>query len=177
LGGELLDAMGRYERAILIIDAADFDLESFGKGTELKEAIRCQRCDPVLFNVNLDEAIEYEAISNGIRGIFYSSEPIEHLCKGLDSLLAGELWFPRKVLSDFIKTITRRKMANGLDDSPLTKREREILIRLAGGASKQEIADHYNISPHTVKTHIHNCYKKIGVSNRMQASVWAQQHL
>lgn len=52
-----------------------------------------------------------------------------------------------------------------------TEREQEILPLLLGGSSQQEISDMLIISLGTVKTHIHNIYKKADVSNRSQLQV------
>ena len=43
--------------------------------------------------------------------------------------------------------------------------------------NSQEIADKLCISSHTVKTHIYNIFKKIGVPNRLQAALWAAKNL
>ena len=48
---------------------------------------------------------------------------------------------------------------------------------VAVGVKNEEIADRLCISPHTVKTHIYNIFKKIGVPNRLQAALWAAQNL
>ncbi len=63
------------------------------------------------------------------------------------------------------------------DDSGLTRREREILDLIASGFSNQQIADELFISPHTVKTHLHNIFKKINVKRRLQAALWAAENL
>ena len=55
----------------------------------------------------------------------------------------------------------------------LTKREHEILIQIAGGMLNKEIADSLCISERTVKNHISNIFKKIDVSDRTQAAVFA----
>jgi DNA-binding NarL/FixJ family response regulator len=55
-------------------------------------------------------------------------------------------------------------------------REREVVEKLAEGFSNREIARHFNISPHTVKTHTYNIYTKINVENRLQASLWLGRH-
>lgn len=52
---------------------------------------------------------------------------------------------------------------------PLTRREKEILALLAAGRSNLEISEGLFISPTTVKTHLRNIYRKLGVSNRLQA--------
>ena len=59
----------------------------------------------------------------------------------------------------------------------LTPREREILEQIAQGASNRQIADGLYISPHTVKTHLHNIFQKIDVTGRLQAALWAAKHL
>jgi LuxR family transcriptional regulator of csgAB operon len=64
-----------------------------------------------------------------------------------------------------------------MNDTTLTKREVEILSTIAEGATNDEIADRFFISPHTVKSHLYNIYKKIGLSNRLQAALWARRNL
>jgi len=59
----------------------------------------------------------------------------------------------------------------------LTPREIEILSVLALGVKNEEIASKLYISPHTVKTHLYAIYKKINVSNRLQAVLWAGENL
>ena len=57
--------------------------------------------------------------------------------------------------------------------SELTKREIDVLKMIASGAFNKEIASTLNISERTVKNHISNIFKKIQVSDRTQAAVFA----
>ncbi|WP_091511025.1 response regulator transcription factor [Microbulbifer yueqingensis] len=59
----------------------------------------------------------------------------------------------------------------------LTRREQEILSQLTSGESNSVIATRLHLSEHTVKNHIYNIFRKIGVKNRLQASNWAKLHL
>ena len=55
----------------------------------------------------------------------------------------------------------------------LTRRELEVLKMLSYGTYNKEIAEHLNISERTVKNHVSNIFKKIGVTDRTQAAVFA----
>ncbi|MBN8430549.1 response regulator transcription factor [Microbulbifer salipaludis] len=59
----------------------------------------------------------------------------------------------------------------------LTKREQEILAQLTTGEPNSIIASRLHLSEHTVKNHMYNIFRKIGVKNRLQASNWAKLHL
>lgn len=59
----------------------------------------------------------------------------------------------------------------------LTKREQEILAQLTTGDPNSIIASRLHLSEHTVKNHMYNIYRKLGVKNRLQASNWAKLHL
>jgi LuxR family transcriptional regulator of csgAB operon len=62
-------------------------------------------------------------------------------------------------------------------ETNLTRREVEILMIMRSGATNAQIATRLGITTHTVKTHLYNIYKKINVSNRLQAAVWVAKHL
>jgi len=57
----------------------------------------------------------------------------------------------------------------------LTGREREVLERVAGGATNREIAASLHLSPHTVKEHTSALYRKLDVRNRAEAVQRAQR--
>jgi len=59
----------------------------------------------------------------------------------------------------------------------LTKREQEILAQLTTGEPNSIIASRLHLSEHTVKNHMYNIFRKIGVKNRVQASNWAKLYL
>ncbi len=58
----------------------------------------------------------------------------------------------------------------------LSARELEILKLIVDGQSNPEIAAQLYVSPHTVKTHVSNILQKLGVSDRVQAAVFALRH-
>ena len=63
-----------------------------------------------------------------------------------------------------------------LADIPLTRREIEILRLVADGRSNAELARVLWVTEQTVKFHLTNIYRKLGVGNRTEASRWAQLH-
>ena len=68
---------------------------------------------------------------------------------------------------------TLEKRLQRKDDIPLTDREMQVLRHIALGLSNKEIAMALEISVETVKEHVQNILRKIGVLNRTQAAVWA----
>jgi NarL family two-component system response regulator LiaR len=56
-----------------------------------------------------------------------------------------------------------------IQESPLTKREREILLYISHGLLQKEVADRLCISSETVKQHVKNSYRKLGAKNRIEA--------
>jgi len=58
-------------------------------------------------------------------------------------------------------------------ETPLTPRESEVLRHLASGQTNEQIAHSLHISYETVKEHVQHILRKIGVTDRSQAAVWA----
>lgn len=130
-----------------------------------------------LFNVPDEQAISQYAGKLHMNGAFFQSCAQEQFIKGVQGIFEGELWLPRRIMSDFMAK--NRGLPAQFDGagSNLTDREVEVLRVMATGASNSDIALQLGLSPHTVKTHIYNIFKKINASNRLQAVNWAHRNL
>jgi len=136
-----------------------------------------QKVRIAFFNLDSSEEIELLAAHPAMNGVFPSDCPQDQLLKGVQAIINGEVWLPRKVLERYMaKSRTYKRPSNNVAAS-LTEREIEVLRVMATGAKNTEIADRLSLSPHTIKTHIYNIFKKIGASNRLQAVNWAQANL
>lgn len=161
---------------LVLVDSQTGDAASLCEGTPIAIHTDHNRCLFALCNVEPDVEIERQALDRGLRGVFYNNAPLSILSKGVQAILNGELWYSRKTLAQCLhSTIPARIRSEPPVD--LTFREKEIINGVASGASNQDIAEHLNISINTVKTHIYNIYKKLNVSNRLQASIWAAKYL
>ncbi len=99
------------------------------------------------------------------------TSPIENLVTALQSAAAGEPTPPTSLLAT---TKTRMKrIGSGPAESPLTKRESQVLQHVAMGLSNREIGKSLGISVETVKEHVQNILRKLDVNDRTQAAVWA----
>jgi LuxR family transcriptional regulator of csgAB operon len=131
-----------------------------------------------LFNLHPNCGFEEECLAKGVKGFFYVGDSVEQLLNGVKAVLEGEMWLSRKIMTHYILKSQRERFSSmARSGLRLTRREREILILIAEGATNVEIADKLFISRHTVKTHIHNIFRKIGVSSRSRAALWAVKNL
>ncbi|PLX78079.1 MAG: hypothetical protein C0615_04135, partial [Desulfuromonas sp.] len=127
----------------------------------------------VMYNLNPDFDYTRESLKHGVSGFLFTNDSLETFIKAIEVVLSGEIWASRKQLADCLNS---RKSADA--HSPdLTARETDILKILALGYSNEMIAEELCISPHTVKSHISNIFKKIRVHNRRHAVQWAQDNL
>jgi len=169
---------GNFQPPRLILwDCLDKDTDACLGGLEsLRKTV--SRDHSVLFNLRRGLGIEQKALALGVRGFFYVEDPIEQLPKGIGAIFEGELWVSREIATQFILDNKESPFrVTGKDQSILSRREAQILSLVAAGATNDEIAKKLYISTNTVKTHVYNIFKKIGVPNRLQAALWAVKNL
>lgn len=165
---------------LVMIDAAAFEPSAIVEGLAGFGEVIPRRVVTVILNVQSGADWPAEVIPRGVRGVFTTEDNLHTIQRGLDAVLAGDVWVPRRLLLEaalggkWARPIEPRPQ-DGL--KPLTSREREILSLVCTGASNDEVASHLNISGHTVKTHLYNIYRKIEVPNRMQAILWGAKNL
>ncbi|MBN2809291.1 MAG: response regulator transcription factor [Deltaproteobacteria bacterium] len=131
----------------------------------------------VLFNVCSSLNIEEELLRLGVWGVFYAEDSSLNLPRGVEAIRNGEIWVSRQKMSSCLVNMRRRENGGRLERHLLSVREREVLQMIADGLTNDAIADKLCISIHTVRSHGYRIFKKIEVSNRQQASLWALRHL
>ncbi len=161
-----LNALMQCERPALILldirssDRAVADLLSDG-ATEADS--RRPTTPMILLNVPSNADIKNFMGRRDIVAAFHDNESVDQLLAKIRSVVQPETSRSRAGIANHLETLTRKEMA--------------VLRALALGLSNDHIADQLSVSPHTVKTHLYNAYRKIGCTNRVAAAMWAQRAL
>ncbi len=112
------------------------------------------------------------AVALGAAGYVLKGAPRDHLVACIRKAAAGESAWTRDELRRVTGALATPRL-NADIEVPLTQRESEVLRQLALGLTNKEIAIALNISYETVKEHVQHILRKVGVSDRTQAAVWA----
>ena len=73
--------------------------------------------------------------------------------------------------------IRRHNRPESTDAAGLTEQENRILERIAAGLSNKVIGKELDIAEGTVKVHVKHILRKLGLRSRVEAAVWAVEHL
>jgi len=106
-------------------------------------------------------------VSSGVAGIVFKDAAPQVLTTCLRSVLKGKRWIPDSALA----AVQRQQAKNNLSQSrlsSLTQREIELLRLVQNARSNKEIAFALNLSEGTVKVHLNNMFRKLGVSSRSE---------
>ncbi len=143
-------------------------------GIEVLQEIKNKNINVKVLILTVHGEIEYllKAVDIGVDGYILKDSESSELKKAINAVINGESYIQPKL----IPALNNRLVARDVDKDKidlLTGRELEVLIQVANGKFNKEIATFLNISERTVKNHISNIFKKIEVSDRTQAAVFA----
>ena len=144
-------------------------------GIEATRRIRQAAPDTKVILITVDEsrgAIS-DAIKAGVSGYLLKDASAEALVDAAKNAVEGNAVIHPQLTKTFIEEV---RMAEGRASgggapgtTPLSKREREILQKVANGSTTKQVASELGISPHTVKTHLERIFEKLGANDRAQA--------
>ena len=143
-------------------------------GLEVLEEIKKKNYNVKVLILTVHNELEYllKAIDIGVDGYILKDSESAELKKAIQAVLSGENYIQASLIPALNNRLANRDIDKDKIDS-LTTRELEVLIKVANGMLNKEIATSLNISERTVKNHISNIFKKIDVSDRTQAAVFA----
>ena len=122
----------------------------------------------LVLTVHDDDDLVVGAARSGARGYMLKHTSHEELAAAIRCVAAGGHYFGPDVVGALIHGDRRAQ-----DQALLTDRERDVLRLLAAGLANREIGERLFLSSDTVKTHLGNIYRKLGVEGRTQAVVMA----
>lgn len=112
------------------------------------------------------------AVALGAAGYILKGSDRDRVVEAVRRAATGESVWTRDELRRVTGALATPRL-NANVEVPLTQRESEVLKQLALGLTNKEIAQALHISYETVKEHVQHILRKIGVSDRTQAAVWA----
>lgn len=127
----------------------------------------------VMLTVRDDDEKLFEALKNGAQGYLLKEIRSQEMLAMLRGAMAGEAALSPTLAGRVLTEFRRLGKNGGLrhdDDSGLTEREQQVLLKATEGATDKEIAESLIISLNTVKTHMRNILSKLQVSSRREAA-------
>ncbi|GFI16989.1 response regulator protein VraR [Lachnospiraceae bacterium] len=169
-GVECIEKLADVSPDILLLDINMPDMN----GIEVLEELKRREHPVKILILTVHNEIEYliRAVDIGADGYILKDSGTAELKQAITTILNGESYIQPSLLPALNSRLINRDVDKEKLES-LTKRELEILTQVAGGMFNKEIAINLNISERTVKNHISNIFKKIDVSDRTQAAVFA----
>lgn len=143
-------------------------------GIEVLQEIKNRKMNIKVLILTVHNEVEYllKAVDIGVDGYILKDSESAELKRAINAVVNGESYIQPTLIPALNSRLVSRDVDKDKIDS-LTKRELEVLIQVANGMFNKEIATSLNISERTVKNHISNIFKKIDVSDRTQAAVFA----
>ncbi len=139
-------------------------------GIEATRRIRQAAPDTKVILITIDEsrgAIS-DAIQAGVSGYLLKDASPDALVDAARNAVEGNAVIHPQLTKTFIEEV-RMADPDAPRTAPLSKREREILQKVADGATTRQVATELGISPHTVKTHLERIFEKLSANDRAQA--------
>jgi two-component system, NarL family, response regulator LiaR len=121
----------------------------------------------------LDDDKVLPAVRAGAAGYLLKDVGPNDLVRAIRTVHEGEALLHPAVAARLMEEVAGPRLTSVQDGDPLTARERDVLAEIARGLSNKRIARELGISEATVKVHVSNVLRKLGVTDRTQAALHA----
>ena len=155
------EAVAAYREHVPDVALIDFRMPGLG-GAEVVAAVRAEFPAAqiiIITTYDTDEDL-YQAVRAGARGYLLKDTSLDEFTDCIRRVSRGETRVPEALVA---------RLAGRVGAAELTRRELEVLNRMAAGRANKEIAADLFVSESTVKTHINHIMSKLGCDDRTQA--------
>jgi DNA-binding NarL/FixJ family response regulator len=176
-GRQAVELAATTKPEVLILDIRMPDMD----GLEALAEVKNQGLPVSVIMLTSFDTPEYlaQAVARGAAGFLSKSADVKGIPEAVRAVAAGEAIVDRQLLQAALDTSTRPTMEERgfprRSANDLTEQELRVLKLVAEGLDNSSIAASLGVSRNTVKTHVHNIFSKLGVSDRTQAAILAMR--
>ena len=146
------------------------DETATGHDARLHALLRSSSAAVIAYGWQQDGHVARLAATCGTHGFVHKQLPADELVAAVEELERARRRQQDPTVPD------PRRCYPGVHKAGLTRRQSEVLAMIASGRTNVEIADDLFLSVNTVKMYVRSAYRKIDVTRRSQAVLWATQH-
>lgn len=173
-GKECIEQLDENRTDVLLLDINMPNMN----GLQVLQYLREKKANVKVLILTIHNEVEYlvRAVEIGVDGYVLKDSDSSVLKKAILTVYRGDSFIQPELTPMLKKRLEDKNTSSKKYEEVLTRREIEVLKLLAEGLFNKEIAYTLNISEKTVKNHVSNIFKKINVSDRTQAAVYAIKH-
>lgn len=166
-GADALAEVERLDPQILLLDVR----MPGGSGTDVLKKLRSRgdRRRIVLLTASVNNAALLDALAIGVDGIVLKNADPAYLLDCLETVAKGGSWIDPE-LRQRVKELELSKGTR----RPLSPREKELIALVREGLRNREIATRLGVTEGTVKVYLHALYEKLGIANRTELAMKAE---
>lgn len=173
-GEEAPDVVAQCSPRIVVLDVR----MAGGDGFEALRAIKSRFPSVMVIMLTTYSSPTFmaRAVADGASGYLLKGMKRAELVDALRAVISGETLLTREDLAHSLRCVNDVSQESTDLAIPLTPREVEVLGLVANGLSNRDVSAALFVSVGTAKTHVENIIRKLGVSDRVQAAVWAARN-
>lgn len=172
-GEEAIDLAIKIKPDVILMDINMPGMNGMQAIKELKKLDKHLKI--IVVTIHQDKAYLFETLKLGASGFIQKDADASVLIDAIRKVYRGESYVQPNMTNVLVKEFTRVTSYDKIKrpENKLTDRETEVLELIAEGMLNKEIAKKLYISEKTVKNHVSNIFKKLKVSDRTQAAIYA----
>ncbi|WP_293398205.1 response regulator [Peptoclostridium sp.] len=173
------EAISKFKKGSYDVILLDINMPNMN-GIETLRKLRDMDSSVKIIMLTVYDAREYliETLNLGANGYMLKDADSSSLVSAIVNVYNGGTYIHPSLAGELLKEINKKKDKNGLKNGieSLTKREYEVLLLIAEGLSNRDISDKLIISEKTVKNHVSSILRKLDLTDRTQAAIYAYRH-
>ena len=158
----------------LDVDIVLLDINMYGlDGIETLKIIKkkCEKIKIIILTVEKQRRKIREAMDFDASGYVLKESAGSEITNAIRTVYAGGKYIDKSLIDSFINDVNIEGTNNLLDS--LTNRELRILLEISNGLKNKDIAEKLYLSEKTIKNYVTTIFKKIGVEDRVHATIFA----
>jgi two-component system nitrate/nitrite response regulator NarL len=174
-GRDGIDLVKRVRPDLLLLDLNMKDMS----GLDVLKVIKASELETRVVMVTVSDQAEdlVAALRLGADGYLLKDMEPEQMVESIEAAASGRVIVSDALTHLLAAAIRKQNRPESVNEAGLTEQETRILELIAGGLSNKVIGRELDIAEGTVKVHVKHILRKLGLRSRVEAAVWAVEHL